>query len=463
MPDPLLQSGRAALILPPSRIAGGLRRILQTALEAADPAEAVRRTLSLRGHALRAGGRTYDLRRFRRVAVVGAGKAVVPMARAVFEILGPRIVCGFVAAPETEENTCIPGVEVAEAGHPVPDRRGVRAAQRILAIASSLKGEDLLIVLLSGGASSLLPMPDEGLTLADKQRTTRLLLGSGATIGEINAVRKHLSAIKGGRLAAATQAQVLTLIISDVEGDDLEAVGSGPTAPDRTTFSKAAGIVRRYGLWDRLPVRVRLHLVEGMGGWQQETPKSRSPVFRRVHHVVVGNNRDAVEAAGKAARALGYNTLVVDKFLTGEAAEVGRWMGEWGRDLSGRPGLPGPLCVLAGGELTVTVRGKGTGGRVQEFALSAALELHGARNVWAVGFGTDGRDGPTNVAGVVVEGGTVGRARRRGLDAAVYLKRNDSYHFFEKAGGHIVTGLTGTNVNDLYLILVHPAKRDRRN
>jgi glycerate-2-kinase len=196
-----------------------------------------------------------------------------------------------------------------------------------------------------------------------------------------------------------------------------------------------------------------------MGGWQQETPKSRNPVFRRVHHVVVGNNRDAVEAAGNVARTSGYNTLVLDKFLTGEAAEAGRWMGEWGRDLSGRPGLSGPLCVLAGGELTVAVRGKGLGGRAQEFALSAALELHGARNVWAVGFGTDGRDGPTDVAGAIVDGGTVERAKRRGLAAAAYLRRNDSYNFFKGAGGHIVTGPTVTNVNDLYLILVHPPKR----
>jgi glycerate-2-kinase len=383
------------------------------------------------------------------------------MARAVSDMLGQRIMCGFIATPESGGNARLSGIEVVESGHPVPDRRGVRAARRVLEIASSLTRDDLLIVLLSGGASSLLPMPEVGLTLADKQRTTRLLLGSGATISEVNTVRTHLSAIKGGRLAAATQAQVLTLVLSDVEGDDLGAIGSGPTAPDRTTFSDAAGVVRRYGLWHRLPVRARIHLVEGMGGWQQETPKMRSPVFRRVHHVVVGNNRDAVGAAGNAARASGYDTLVLDKFLAGEASEVGRWMGEWGRDLSGRPGLAGPLCVVGGGELTVTVRGKGLGGRAQEFALAAAMELEGARNVWVIGFGTDGRDGPTDVAGAVVDGGTVERAKRRRLDAAAYRKRNDSYNFFKRIGGHIVTGPTGTNVNDVYLILVHPTKRKR--
>ena len=252
------------------------------------------------------------------------------MARAVSDILGPRFACGFVVAPETGEDTRVSRVEVIEAGHPVPDRRGLRAARRILEIASSLERDDLLIVLLSGGASSLLPMPEDGLTLADKQTITRLLFRSGATIGEVNTVRKHLSAIKGGRLAAATRATVLTLIVSDVEGDDLGAIGSGPTAPDRTTFLDAAGVVRRYGLWDRLPVRARMHLVEGLAGWRSETPKPRTRVFRRVQNVIIGNNRLAIEAAAKAVRGAGYEAFVIEKFLSGEAAEAGLWMGEWG-------------------------------------------------------------------------------------------------------------------------------------
>lgn len=435
-----------------------MRRILQAALDAADPYAAVHCALSLKRHALRAADRTYDLRRIRRVAVVGAGKAAVLMARAVSDVLRKRIASVFVVTSAAAKPGPKSGLEAAEAGHPIPDRRGLSAAQRILAVASSLESEDLLIVLLSGGASGLLPLPDKGLTLADKQRVTRLLLRSGATIAELNAVRKHLSAIKGGRLAAATRAQVLTLILSDVGGDDPGVVGSGPTAPDGTTFLDAARIIRRYGLWDRLPAPVRIHLVEGLAGWRPETPKPRNRLFRRVEHVVVGNNRLALAAAAAAARRSGYESVRIEEFVTGEASLVGRWMGELGKNLESRTALPGPVCVLAGGELTVTVRGSGKGGRAQEFALAAALALQGSSGVWAAGFGTDGRDGPTAAAGAVVDGDTVARGKKKRLNAAAYLRKNDSYTFFKKVGGHIVTGPTGTNVNDLYLLLVKPPK-----
>ncbi len=433
-----------------------MRAILQAALDAADPYEAVRCALSLKSRVLLAAGRTYDLRRIRRVTVVGSGKAAVPMVRAVAEVLRGRLDSAFVVTSETAKAGLKSRVQVVQAGHPVPDRRGLWAAQRMLEIASSLGSEELLIVLLSGGASSLLPLPDEGLTLTDKQRVTRLLLRSGTTIAELNAVRKHLSAIKGGRLAAATRAQVLTLILSDVGGDDLGVIGSGPTAPDQTTFLDAVRIIRRYGLWNRLPTPVRIHLVEGLAGWRPETPKPRSRVFRRVQHVVVGNNRLALEAAAKAARAAGYESVLIEEFVTGEASLVGRWMGELGKNLASRTALPGSVCVLAGGELTVTVRGSGKGGRAQEFALAAALAMQGTAGVWAVGVGTDGRDGPTDVAGAVVDGDTVSYGRKKRLDAAAYLKRNDSYTFFKKVGEHIRTGPTGTNVNDLYMLLVHP-------
>ena len=432
--------------------------MLQAALDAADPYEAVRCALSLKRHALRAAGRTYDLRRIRRVAVVSAGKAAVPMARAVAEVLRGRLESAFVVSSKGAAAGTSSRLEIVEAGHPVPDRRGLQAAQRMLEIASTLGAEDLLIVLLSGGASSLLPLPGEGLTLADKQRVTRLLLRSGATIAELNAVRKHLSAIKGGRLAAATRAQVLTLILSDVGGDDLGVIGSGLTAPDRTTFLDAVRIIRKYGLWEKLPTPVRIHLVEGLAGWRPETPKPRSRVFRRIQHVVIGNNPLALEAAAMVARHAGYESVLIEEFVIGEASLVGRWMGELGKNLASRTALPGPVCVLAGGELTVTVRGSGKGGRAQEFALAAALAMQGTPGVWAVGVGTDGRDGPTDVAGAVVDGDTVARGKKKRLAAAAYLKRNDSYTFFKKVGGHIITGPTGTNVNDLYLVLVRPMK-----
>ncbi|TRZ98031.1 MAG: glycerate kinase [Nitrospiraceae bacterium] len=442
--------------LPPSFVRADVRRILQAALDAADPYEAVRRALSLNDHSLQAADRTYDLRRIRRVAVVGAGKAAIPMARAVSDVLRGRVESAFIVTAAAGKVGPKSGIEAVVAGHPVPDRRGLRAAQQILKTALSLGSEDLLIVLLSGGASSLLPLPDEGLTLVDKQRVTRMLLRSGATIAELNTVRKHLSATKGGRLAAATRAQVLTLILSDVGGDDPGVIGSGPTAPDRTTFLDAARIIRRYGLWERLPTPVRIHLVEGLAGWRPETPKPRSRIFRRMAHVIVGNNRLALEAAVAVARRSGYESVLIEDFVTGEAVRVGRWMGELGRNLASRTALPCPVCVLAGGELTVTVRGSGQGGRAQEFALAAALALQGSSGVWAVGFGTDGRDGPTDAAGAMVDGGTVARGRKKRLTAAAYLKKNDSYRFFKKVGGHIVTGPTGTNVNDLYMLLVHP-------
>ena len=436
-----------------------MRRILQAALDAVDPYEAVRRALSFKGRSLQTADDTYDLRRIRRVAVVGAGKAAIPMARAVSDVLRGRVESAFVVTAVAGKVGPKSGIEAAVAGHPIPDRRGLRAAQRILETALSLGSEDLLIVLLSGGASSLLPLPDEGLTLADKQRVTRMLLRSGATIAELNAVRKHLSAIKGGGLAAATRAQVLTLILSDVGGDDPGVIGSGPTAPDRTTFLDAALIIRRYGLWERLPAPVRIHLVEGLAGWRPETPKPRSRIFRRVAHVVVGHNRLALDAAAAVAGRSGYENVLIEDFVTGDAAMVGRWMGELGKNLAGRAALPGPVCVLVGGELTVTVRGSGRGGRAQEFALAAALAMHGSSGVWAVGFGTDGRDGPTDVAGAMADGGTAARGRKKRLTAAAALKRNDSYRFFKAVGGHIVTGSTGTNVNDLYMILVKPQKR----
>jgi len=417
-----------------------LRRILLATLDAAAPALAVRRALTLRRQTLRVDGRLYDLRRIGRVVAIGAGKASVPMARAVREVLGGRLDSVFVVAPSPEPGRAKSGIAVAAAGHPIPDRRGMQAARHVLQLASSLGKDDLLIVLLSGGASSLLPLPVAGLTLVDKQRTTQLLLRSGATIAEVNAVRKHLSAIKGGRLAAATPASVLTLILSDVGGDDLGVIGSGPTAPDRTTFLDAVRIVRHYGLWGRLPVAVRIHLVEGLAGGRDETPKPRSQIFRRVQHAVVGNNRLAVEAAAKAAHKEGY--------------ESGRWMGELGKELARRTTLPGPVCVLAGGELTVTVRGSGTGGRAQEFALAAALVIQGTLGVWVAGFCTDGRDGPTDAAGAVADGETVARGKRKRMDASRFLRKHDSYTFFKKVGGHIKTGLTGTNVNDLYVLMV---------
>lgn len=430
-----------------------LGRMLEAALEAVDPAAAVRRTVRRTGPLLQIGQQRYDLRKHGRVVAVGAGKAGAPMGKALEDRLGGMLESGLLVV---KYGHALPtrALKVLEAGHPVPDQAGQEAATRLLDLVGGLQPTDLLFVLLSGGASSLLPAPAPGLTLEDKQETTRLLLHSGASIGEINAVRKHLSTLKGGGLAAATRARVICLILSDVIGDDLGTIGSGPTSPDPTTFADACEILQRYRIWEQVPPRVRERLSGGLTGTVKETPKPGAPLFRRVHNQIIGNNRAAVEAAAQAARRAGYRTLILSTSLTGEAREVAKVFGAIGRELArwNRPGRR-PACVIAGGECTVTVRGGGKGGRAQEFALAAALEIAGLNNVWVAGFGTDGTDGPTDSAGAVVDGRTVSRAVAAGLDPGTALLRSDAYPLFSKLGAHIMTGPTGTNVNDLYLLL----------
>jgi glycerate-2-kinase len=340
-----------------------------------------------------------------------------------------------------------------EAAHPLPDAAGQRGTAQLLKLISGLTPYDLLVVLLSGGASSLLVAPVPGVTLADKQRTTQLLLRSGATIQELNAVRKHLSTIKGGRLLAATQAQVISLILSDVPGDDLGTIASGPTAPDASTFEDACAVLSRYRLWHRVPQRVRRHLEAGRRGRRDETPKPGARLFRRVQNVLIGNNRAALQAMEHRAVRLGLHPLVLTSTLTGEAREAARWLGALAREISatGRP-VTRPACLIAGGELTVTVRGPGQGGRAQEFALAAAPEIAGLPETWIVAFGTDGTDGPT-VAGGVVDGRTASRAMRAGIDLQAALRRNDAHSVLKRLDSLIVSGPTGTNVSDLYLVL----------
>jgi hydroxypyruvate reductase len=316
-------------------------------------------------------------------------------------------------------------------------------ARRILEIAARAEADDLVICLISGGGSALTPLPVEGLTLERKQEITRLLLACGATIHELNAVRKHLSAFKGGKLArAAAPARVLSLILSDVVGDPLDVIGSGPTAPDASTLESARGVFRKYGLPIELPEAA------------VETPKADDPCFERVENVIVGSNRLAVDAAAKQARALGYRPLVLSTTIEGETREIARMHAEILRETlaSGRPVKP-PACIISGGETTVTLRGDGKGGRNQEFALQCALGLAGMENVLAFSAGTDGTDGPTDAAGAWSDGATVERAAALGLPAAAALERNDSYTFFAALDGLVKTGPTGTNVMDVRLML----------
>lgn len=430
-----------------------LTRLFKASLKAVDPYAALLRDVTVSSRTLRAGPHRYRLSNYRRIVAVGAGKASARMAQGLERVLGPSLESGLVVVKDGH-GAPTRTIRIVEAGHPVPDQRGLQAGRQIHDLVRTLTRDDLLIVLLSGGASSLLPVPAEGLTLEHKQQTTQLLLRSGATIHEINTVRKHLSALKGGQLAAATNAAVLTLLVSDVIGDDLGTIGSGPTAPDDTTFGDAWEIVQQYRLGKAVPSAVRRHLLKGLRKRVRETPTSGSNLFQRVRHHIIGGNAVALTRAAQVAAESGLHTMVLTSTLTGEAKEVAKVFGAFAREIAkrGKP-MRRPCCLLAGGELTVTVSGKGRGGRAQEFALAGAFEIQGLKDIWLAGFGTDGTDGPTDAAGAIVGGDTVFRTTRTGRDAIRALRNHDAYTFFQRAGGHITTGPTGTNVNDLYLLL----------
>jgi hydroxypyruvate reductase len=351
-------------------------------------------------------------------------------------------------------------VDAIEAGHPIPDQAGVEGTQRMADLLAGATERDLVLAVLSGGGSALLVLPAPGLTLADLQDTTDLLLRSGATIVELNAVRKHLSQIKGGGLARlAGRAPVVSLILSDVVGDPLDVIAAGPTAPDPTTFAEAWAVVERYGLVERLPEGTRRHLQAGLDGDLPDTPKPDDPLFERVHNLLVGNNRLAAEAAVEAARANGLNALLLSTYVEGEARQVARVAAALAKEMvaHGRP-APLPACLVWGGETTVTVRGQGKGGRNQELALAAALALEGLPQVLLVALGTDGTDGPTDAAGAVATGKTINRARSLGLDPVAHLENNDAYPFFHALNDLILTGPTGTNVNDLMFLFAFPGQ-----
>ncbi len=462
-----------------------LIEIMSAALTAVDPAEAVRRHMRRQDDRLEVDGRVYDLRSFRRVLVVGMGKAGAPMAAAVGEILGDRITDGVVIvkrghvgasgtwrvrfgrggdlSPPTQRAAIPPQIELVEAGHPVPDAAGLAGARKIQDRLRGLGEEDLVICLISGGGSALLPAPVEGVTLEDKQALTDLLLRSGATIHEMNAVRKHCSTLKGGQLARlAAPATLITLLLSDVVGSPLDVIASGPTVPDHSTFADAYAVLERYHLLDQAPPSILAHLRRGLEGQIPETPKPGDPCFRRVQNVVIGENRIAAEAAAERARQLGFAAQVLTTFVEGEAREVARVCAALVKEeVQSDAPLPRPACLVLGGETTVTVRGQGKGGRSQELALAAALALDGWPGVAVVGLGTDGTDGPTDAAGALATGETLRAGRALGLDAEAALADNDAYHYFSALGDLIITGPTNTNVNDLILALAWPSSDTR--
>ena len=420
-----------------SKLRRDSRAILKAALAAANPAAMVQQALRNRR----------DLDRYEHIFVVGAGKAGGTMAKAAEKVLAKRILAGCVSVKDGDPAKTR-RIELRAAGHPVPDERGVENAKRIVDICREAGPRDLVVCLLSGGASALTPYPVPPITLAEKQETTRLMLACGATIHELNALRKHISLFKGGRLArVAAPARVVSLILSDVVGDNLDVIGSGPTAPDASTFETALAVLDRYGLRGRVPASVRERLERG----EDETPKPGDPLFARVENIIVGSNQTSLDAAARAAKELGYRTLILASTIEGETRDVARMHAAIARQIavSGQP-VQRPACIISGGETTVTIRGGGKGGRNQEFALTAAIEIAGLENTLILSVGTDGTDGPTDAAGAMADGSTTARSKR---DAAAALAANDSYPYFAELGDLIMTGSTGTNVMDLHLIL----------
>ena len=428
------------------------REIFQTALRAVDPYQAVRAHAGTLFSELRNGS-------FGRLILVSFGKAAYPMARALTDEAGDLVAAGMVITKygHLEAGGLPEAIATREAGHPVPDASGVAATREVVGLLAGSDPGTLTVCLISGGGSALFVAPYDPITLSEKQEVTRLLLRGGADINEMNAVRKHISSVKGGRLAGlAYPGRVVSLILSDVIGDPLDVIASGPTAPDSSTYGDAWDVLSKYGLTNEVPPAVAALLRRGMAGAVPETPKEGDVIFDRVDNIIVGNNRIATEAARKEAHNFGFDSRVISSEVTGEARLVARRLALLAlneRDaLSRAEGKR--FCLISGGEPTVTVTGGGLGGRNMELALAFALEIEGKDGITFLSAGTDGTDGPTDAAGAVVDGATASTARAMGLDPERFLADNDAYNFFKQAGGLFITGPTGTNVMDLHISLI---------
>ena len=440
--------------------------LFRAGVDAADPGQAVARVLRADNGALHILGDDGDPENSRsepwkRVFVVAFGKAALAMAEAARDALPAELFQSPGLAVTNYENaadaTDTEGFTVMAAGHPLPDANGVKGAQAVAETVENAGRGDLVLVLISGGGSALIPYPAEGLTLEDKIAATDLMLGSGADIGAMNTVRKHLSRLKGGGLARiAAPAHLHALILSDVLGDDLSTIASGPTVPDATTFAEARDILKASGSWDTAPDAVRAHIEKGVSGECQETPKPGDPLFAATASTLVGSNGVSLAALGEAARNAGCEVQVWNECLTGEAREEAE---KWAAAaLSARRETPDkPLAMVAGGETTVTLTGSGRGGRNQEMALAFAIaaEKAGLAGDWVfLSGGTDGRDGPTDAAGGIVNGESCERIRKAGIDPQAHLAVNDSYAALKASGDLLMTGATGTNVADLQILLL---------
>jgi glycerate 2-kinase len=432
-------------------------QIFKHVLDILDPERLVKNKVSIQDSTLIVEGREYRLNNYENIYVVGGGKACAPMAKAIEELLGDRLDNGIIVV-KYNHGLPLKKIETVEASHPIPDENGKRGASDILRLLSRTGEKDLVICLISGGGSALLVQPHKEITLQDIQTTSAELLVCGATIDEINTVRKHLSSLKGGQLAkAAYPSTLITLILSDVVGDPMDIIASGPTVPDESTFEDAYEIIQKYSLEEKILNSVYRFLKRGKMGEIEETPEHGNEIFDNTQNVIVGSNKIALDAAEKRAKDLGYNTIVLSSLVEGESRDAAKFFAAIAKEVSrtGTP-VPKPACIIAGGETTVTIKGRGKGGRNQEFALSAAMEIEGFEGVVILSAGTDGTDGPTDATGAIVDFNTCKDARKEfHLDPEEFLNKNDSYNFFKKSGEHIITGPTMTNVMDIMISLIN--------
>jgi glycerate 2-kinase len=442
---------------------GSIRRILKAAFLAVDPYTAIRKSISIQKNSLRVKNQRFQLSRYKRIRLIGMGKACIPMALAIQDLLGDQITDGLLVVKDQPH---VPGsahtsaegsrlhYPIIKSSHPVPDERSQRAGSVLKTFLQDSHPDDLVICLVSGGGSALVVSPVTGVDLNDIQGMTRLLLTCGATIQEINILRKHLDEVKGGGLARwAFPATLLNLVLSDVLGDPLDVIASGPGYPDTSFYQDAWNLLEKYQIVKQMPARIVDVLSQGLQDKREETPKPGDPIFSKVVHTILGNNRLAANAALKQAKLEGYHSMLLTTFLQGEARQAGIFMASIARELAAANSpLPSPACLVVGGETTVTLTGDGVGGRNQELALGAVTHFAGLKSSLLITLATDGEDGPTDAAGAVVTGDTQARALNVGMNPMNFLANNDSYHFFKTLEDLIVTGPSQTNVNDLVLL-----------
>ncbi|NLR61001.1 DUF4147 domain-containing protein [Chitinophaga polysaccharea] len=433
-----------------------IQQIFRYAVAAVHPANLMQQHVAvLPGtHRIRVADHIYTLPAEGKVWILGAGKAAAAMAAELEKILSKHFPLQGLVVTKYGHALPLKQLSLLEAGHPVPDENSVTATVKLLEIAHQVQADDLVFFLLSGGASALLADVPAGSTLREVQQLFEALLKSGADIGEMNTVRKHLSSVKGGQLAQLIRpARLCTLILSDVVGDDLSVIGSGPTVADPSTFQDTLSILKQYHLQDQLPASLWQYLQQGAAGLIAETPKPGDADFSHVYNYLAGTNRIALKAAAAEAKALGYHALILSDTVTGDVHAVAAMLTKASERYRG----PLPACLLAGGETTVKITGTGLGGRNQQLALEMGIAISGDPRLTFLSGGTDGGDGPTNAAGAIVNASTIENAVNHELDPNSFLRNNDAWHFFSKAGGLMITGPTQTNVMDLMILLIHPA------